>query len=69
MKTIRIKDEVYRKLQAIKREDESLNELLERLVEGSDPLEMLRGLRGYVEFTDKERMLSEISAARAERRA
>ena len=69
MKTITIRDEVYRKLQAIKREDESFSELFERLAEGSDPLKTLSGLRGCVEFTDKDRMLSELSAARAERRA
>lgn len=63
-----IRDEVYRKLIAIKREGESFSELFERLAEGSDPLETLRGLRGCVEFTDKGKMLEEISAARAERR-
>lgn len=68
MKTVTIRDEVYRKLKAIKREDESFSELFERLAEGSNPLETLRGLRGCVEFADKERMFSELSVARAERR-
>lgn len=67
-KTISIRDEVYRKLLRIKREDESFSELFERLAEGVNPLETLKGLRGCVEFEDKERMLSEIYAARAERR-
>lgn len=67
-KTISIRDEVYRKLLAIKREGESFSALFERLAEGSDPLETLRRLRGCVEFRDKEEMLSEIYAARAERR-
>jgi predicted CopG family antitoxin len=67
-KTIKIRDEVYRKPLAVKREGESFSELFERLVEGMSPLETLKRLRGCVEFTDRERMLSEINALRAERR-
>jgi len=67
-KTISIRDEVYRKLLKIKRENESFSELFERLAEGMSPLETLKRLRGCVEFMDKERMLSEIYAMRAERR-
>jgi len=68
-KTLTIRDEVYNKLLTIKREDESFSELFDRLADGPNPLETLRGLRGCVEFRDKERMLEELSAARAERRA
>lgn len=67
-KTITIRDEIYKKLLKIKREDESFSELLGRLAEGANPLETLKRLRGCVEFRDKERMLSEIYAVRAERR-
>jgi len=67
-KTITIRDEVYRKLLKIKRGDESFSELFERLAEGANPLDTLKKLRGCVEFRDKERMLSEIYAVRAERR-
>lgn len=67
-KTITIRDEVYRKLLKIKRENESFSELFERLTEGVNPFETLKGLRGCVEFRDKEKMLSEIYAVRAERR-
>jgi predicted CopG family antitoxin len=67
-KTLTIRDEVYQRLLKIKREDESFSELFERLVEGVDPVETLKRLRGCVEFRDKEAMLSEISAARTERR-
>jgi predicted CopG family antitoxin len=67
-KTISIRDEAYRKLMAIKREDESFSELFERLSEGANPLETLRRLRGCAEFSDKDEMLSEIYAVRAERR-
>lgn len=67
-KTLTIRDEVYEKLLTIKREGESFSELFDRLADGPSPLETLKGLRGCVEFTDKERMLEELSAARAERR-
>ncbi|MFQ6085844.1 MAG: antitoxin VapB family protein [Candidatus Bathyarchaeia archaeon] len=67
-KTISIRDEVYRKLMAIKRENESFSELFERLAEGMDPLETLRRLRGCVEFEEKKEMISEMYSARGERR-
>ena len=68
VKTITIRDEVYKKLLAIKRKNESFSKLFERLVEDTSPLETLTKLRGCVEFKDKEKMLSEIHALRAERR-
>ena len=67
-KTITIRDEVYKKLLTVKKKDESFSKLFERLVEGMNPLETLRKLRGCVEFKDKEKMLLEINALRAERR-
>ena len=68
VKTITIRDEVYRKLLSVKRENESFSELLDKLVEGADSLEILKRLRGTVEFKDKEKMISEIYASRAEHR-
>lgn len=67
-KTITIRDEVYKKLLRVKRENESFSKLFERLVEGVSPTEVLTRLRGRVEFKDKEKMLLEIHALRAERR-
>ena len=69
-KTITIRDEIHRKLLKIKRENESFSELFDRLVEGISPTEVLKGLRGCIEFNEneKDKMLSEIHAARAERR-
>ena len=67
-KTITIRDEVYRKLLTVKGENESFSKLFERLVEGMSPRETLTRLRGCAEFKDKEKMLSEIHALRAERR-
>ena len=68
VKTITIRDEVYRKLLAVKHEDESFSELLERLLGNVNPLDLLSKLRGSVEFRDKEKMVSEIRTLRAERR-
>jgi predicted CopG family antitoxin len=67
-KTITIRDEVYRKLLTVKRRDESFSKLFDRLTEDIRTPELLKKLRGCVEFTDKERMLSEIQTHRVERR-
>jgi len=67
-KTITIRDEVYRKLLKVKREGESFSDLFERLIEGGNSLETLKKLRGCVEFKDKEVLLKEVYAVRAERR-
>jgi predicted CopG family antitoxin len=65
-KTLTVRDEVYKKLFAAKRKGESFSDLFERLVEGIDPMKTLINLRGTVEFKDKEKMMVEIYAARAE---
>ena len=67
-KTITIINEVYKKLLTVKKKDESFSELFERLVENKNPLETLTKLRASVEFKEKEKMISEISASRTERR-
>lgn len=68
VKTITIRDAVYKKLLSAKRKDESFSELFERLTEGRNSVEVLKWLRGTVEFRDKEKLLAEINAKRAERR-
>lgn len=68
VKTITIRDEVYGKLVMIKGKGESFSELFDRLVECSSPVETLKKLRGQVDFTDKETMLSELYSKRAEKR-
>ena len=68
-KTLTIKDDVYEKLVAVKGPDESFSDLFDRLVEQGSSVDALRKLRGLVVFSDKEKMLSEISARREERRA
>ena len=68
VKTITIREEVYRKLLTVKKKDESFSELFDRLAESKDPLETLSKLRASVEFKKKKEMLSEIYSSRAERR-
>ncbi len=68
VKTITIRNEVYKKLAAIKSKHESFSELFERLLESTNSLEILIKLRGCAEFRDKARMLSEIKTSRSERR-
>jgi len=68
VKTITVRDEVYRKLLAVKREGESFSELFERLVRGREPIETLKRLRGCIELDDKDEVLSRIYMAREERR-
>lgn len=68
VKTITIREEVYRKLLTVKKKDESFSELFDRLAENKDPLETLSKLRATVEFRKKKEMLSEIHSSRAERR-
>ncbi len=67
VKTLTIKDEVYRKLLSMKGEDESFSDLFERLADESSPIEVLKRLRGTVEFKDKERILKEVHNRREER--
>ena len=68
VKTITIREEVYKKLLEVKEKKESFSELFERLVEGINPVETLKKLRGCVELKNKEKILSEIYASRTERR-
>ena len=68
VKTITIRDEVYRKLLTVKKENESFSELFERLAKNQDQTEILKKLRASVEFRNKDEMLSEIYSSRAERR-
>jgi len=68
VKTITIREEVYRKLLAVKEDGESFSELFERLLKNVNSIEILKKIRGRIEFKDKEKLLSEINALRAERR-
>jgi predicted CopG family antitoxin len=68
VKTITIRNEVYKKLVTVKKKNESFSELFERLTENSDQTEILKRIRARVEFTKKDEMLNEIYSSRAEKR-
>ncbi len=65
-KTLTIKEDVYKKLLAIKGKNESFSDLLERLSRKN--VFLLKKLRSSVEFSNKEKMLKEIYEKRRERR-
>lgn len=71
VKTLTIRDSVYKKLVARKGKGESFSEFFERLLAGADSnaVQLLAKLQGSVELKDsKAVMLSEIGAKRNERR-
>ncbi|MFV2016669.1 MAG: antitoxin VapB family protein, partial [Candidatus Heimdallarchaeota archaeon] len=59
-KTITIKEEVYRTLIALKKENESFSDLLARLATRSNTLELLRNMSGSIKFGDTKKVISEI---------
>ena len=65
-KTITIREDVYKKLLAVKRKDESFSDLFERLVRES--VGRLKDLRGTVKFRSKNEMISELYEKREETR-
>ncbi len=67
-KTITIREEVYRMLMRVKRRDESFSGLFERLVKSRSNIDVLKELRGSVEFKKKAALLKEIYEKRRERR-
>ncbi|MGC2432075.1 MAG: antitoxin VapB family protein [Nitrososphaeraceae archaeon] len=72
VKTITIKDNVYKKLIAQKGKDESFSDLFERLVEENlhGGIDALKKLRGSLEFDKnvKEKIIEDIASKRSERR-
>lgn len=65
-KTLTIKKSVYQKLLAMKKENESFSELFDRLSKKN--IDILKKLRGVVEFENKELMIKEIYKKREEKR-
>jgi predicted CopG family antitoxin len=63
-KTITIKEDVYLKLVKLKRENESFNDLLDRLSESTNPLQLLMEMRGSLNLDDTSDILSEIRVKR-----
>jgi len=72
VKTITIKDEVYKKLKNQKRKEESFSDLFERLMNQNSlsGIDVLEKIRGSIDFEEgeKETILSDIASKRSERR-
>lgn len=71
VKTLTIRDDVYQRLAAIKGKDESFSELFERLSERRGSLELLRRMRGSIEFenaSEKELFVLQSTEKRDEKR-
>ena len=67
-KTITIKKSVYDELKGFKKENESFSDLLDRLIKSQSKKDLLKSLRGSIEFEDKEKLLKEIKKKRWEKR-
>ena len=67
-KTITIKKSVYDELRGFKKENESFSELFDRLIKSQSKKDLLKSLRGSIDFEDKEKLLKEIKKKRWEKR-
>ncbi|MCL4348027.1 MAG: antitoxin VapB family protein [Thermoplasmataceae archaeon] len=67
-KTITIKNSVYDELKGFKKENESFSEFLDRLIKSQSKKDLLKSLRGSIEFDDKEKLLNEIEKKRWEKK-
>ena len=67
-KTITIRNSVYDELKRFKKENESFSDLLDRLIKSQSKKDLLKSLRGSIEFEDKEKFLKEIEKKRWEKR-
>lgn len=66
-KTITIKKSVYDELKRFKKENESFSDLLDRLVKSQSKKDLIRSLRGSIEFEDKNDLLADLKKKRWEK--
>ena len=66
-KTITIKKSVYDELKRFKKENESFSELLDRLVKSQSKKDLIRSLRGSIEFEDKNDLFADLKKKRWEK--
>ncbi len=64
---ITIKKSVYDELKRFKKENESFSELLDRLVKSQSKKDLIRSLRGSIEFEDKNDLLADLKKKRWEK--
>ena len=67
-KTITIREDIYKMLLSLKGTNESFSNFFERLVKSRSNIEKLKGLRGTVEFRNKEALSKELLEKRKETR-
>lgn len=67
-KTITIKKSVYDELKGFKKANESFSELLERLVKSQSKKNLIKSLRGSIEFEDKKELLTDLKRRRWEKK-
>lgn len=68
VKTITIKEDVYKELIKVKSDEESFSDLFERLIKSASPRDVLKKIRGSVKFRNKKGMILEVYSRRAEMR-
>ncbi|EQB71820.1 MAG: hypothetical protein AMDU1_APLC00017G0007 [Thermoplasmatales archaeon A-plasma] len=66
-KTITIKKSVYDELKRFKKENESFSDLLDRLVKSQSKKDLIRSLRGSIEFEDKNDLFADLKKKRWEK--
>lgn len=65
VKTITIKESVYKDLVKVKGTDESFSDLFERLLSQARAIDILTKLKGSMTFKNKSKMISEIYSKRS----
>lgn len=65
-KTITIKEEVYLELIKLKQDDESFSDLLERLTQSVNPLNLLKEMAGTLDLGDTSDLKRDIRSKRQE---
>ncbi len=63
-KTITIREEVYKLLVRLKKENESFSDLLERLAKNVNTIDLLEKMAGTIDFGDTESLIKEIRRKR-----
>lgn len=63
-KTITIREEIYKLLISVKREEESFSDLLERLAKNVDSIELLKMMSKSLDLGDTTNLINEIRESR-----
>jgi len=66
VKTITIREDVYKLLLSIKGTNESFSNFFERLIKSRSNIDKIKELRGSIEIKNKDMLFSELSEKRQE---